>query len=212
VPLPADDTLALATPPDWAARTAAHTDELLLEQAHLEKKAAAAAVTFLFRLPGDEHAQRQLSTLAREELVHFERALRLLMARGIGYRAQASSGYAEQLKKAIRKDLPGRLCDELLVAAIIEARSHERMQLLAAALAGSDAEVSAFYSELCAAEVRHERLYQELAGLVVPAAEVARRRRELAAHEASVLSALPWSARLHGGLAAALPAPAVARG
>lgn len=183
-----------------------HRDELLLEQAHLEKKAAAAAVAFLFRLPVDAAAQRRLSRLAREELVHFERTLRLLQARGIAFAAQAPSAYAERLKRAIARDLPQRLVDELLVAAIIEARSHERMQLLAAACADLDPELAAFYAELVAAEARHEPLYVALAARVGGAHDVVRRHRELLQHEAAVLHELPWSPRLHGGL----PANAVA--
>lgn len=207
-PLADEAPLPFATPPAWAQAAAQHLDELLLEQAHLEKKAAAAAVAFLFRVPVDGALQRRLSRLAREELVHFERTLRLLQARGIAFAAQAPSAYADQLKRAIARDLPQRLVDELLVAAIIEARSHERLQLLAAACADVDAELTAFYRELVTAEARHEPLYVALAARVAGGVDVARRHRELLQHEAAVLRALPWSPRLHGGLPHADAAPA----
>ena len=45
-----DDIHTYQTPPSWAVALVGSVDELLLEQAHLEKKAAAAAVAFLFRL------------------------------------------------------------------------------------------------------------------------------------------------------------------
>jgi tRNA-(ms[2]io[6]A)-hydroxylase len=189
-----------ATPPAWARAQLANVDELLLEQAHLEKKAAAGAVAFLFRVPLDAKLHKQLSALAREELVHFERTLKLLDQRGVAFETQTSSGYAEKLKKAIRRDYTGRLCDELLVAAIIEHRSHERMGLLAAALAEAEPEVARFYADLCPAEERHEQLYVDLATLVVDADAVRTRYRELAEHEAQVLRTLPFGARLHGGL------------
>lgn len=190
------------TPAGWAERQLPCLDTLLLEQAHLEKKAAAAALAFLFRLPLDASLHRQLSALAREELVHFERTLKLLELRGIAFAPQASSGYAEHLKKGVRRDA-GRLADELLVAAIIEHRSHERMTLMARATAQSEPEVSRFYSDLCPAEERHEQLYLDLATSVADAETVRTRHAELLAHETRVLAGLPFCPRLHGGLAEA---------
>ena len=192
--------LTFATPPAWAARAVQWLDELLLEQAHLEKKAAAAATAFLFRVPHDAELQRRLSRLAREELVHFEQTLDVLRGRGLAFGPQTPSPYAERLKRAIARDLPQRLADELLVAAIIEARSHERMQLLAAACAGSAPDVAAFYAELVRAEARHEAVYVAAAERVLGVAPAAQRHAELRAHEADVLLRLPFAARLHSGL------------
>lgn len=178
----------------------AHLPALLIDQAHLEKKAAAAAVNFLFRLPLDAGALRPVSALAREELLHFERTLRLLAARGIAFAPQPPAPYAERLKAAAGRTMPQRLVDELLLAALIEARSHERMDLLAREFAADDAEIAAFYAELCVAEARHESVYVDLAQKLAPVAAVRARHDELRRHEAAVLAALPWSARLHGGL------------
>lgn len=193
--------LASPTPAAWAHAQVGNVGELLVDQAHLEKKAAAAAVALLFRLPGDPAVHRELSALAREELVHFERTLRLLVARGIPFGPLPPSGYAERLKAAISPAMPLRLADELLVAGIIEARSGERMALLAAALRASDAEVAAFYAEWCAAEARHHSLYVDLGAAMLPAPLLAQRWDALARHEAHVLRELPFTKRLHGGVA-----------
>ncbi len=195
-PLP---TAPFVTPLAWAAAQWPHRHELLVEQAHLEKKAAASAVTFLFRVPMAGDGLRGLSALAREELVHFERTLRLLGARGIDYLAQEPSPYAERLKHGVARTMPERLVDELLVAAVIEARSHERMQLLSEAFAAGDPELAAFYADLVAAEARHAPLYVDLAAAVLPAAVVAARHQAMLAHEAAVLAALPFAPRLHSG-------------
>lgn len=193
-----DARSAYVTPPRWAIAQRGNVDELLLEQAHLEKKAAAGAVAFLFRLRLDARLHRQLSALAREELVHFERTLRLLDRRQVAFLPLASSGYAEKLKKAIRRDMPERIVDELLVAAVIERRSHERMTMLAEALVDREPEVAAFYADLCPSEDRHEELYLELARMHATW-DVGDRYRELLAYEADVLQQLPFTARLHGG-------------
>lgn len=190
------------TPASWATAQVAHDhlSPLLLEQAHLEKKAAAIAVQFLFRLPLDARLHRQLSALAREELLHFERALKLLGQRGIAFAPQESSGYAEQLKKAVRRDFVGRQLDELLVAALIEHRSHERMSQLAGAFAETAPDASGFYADLCPSEERHEQLYLDLALLVADQHAVQARYQELADREAKVLTEQPFAARLHSGL------------
>lgn len=204
-PHPPTEPILGPTPPRWAAAQVPHWRELLVEQAHLEKKAASAALGLLFRLPAGTGHERALSALAREELVHFERALKFAAARGVAFGPQQPSAYAEQLKRAARRTMPERLVDEVLLGAIIEGRSCERMHLLAAAFAATDAELSAFYADLVLAEARHEELYVEIAAGLVGAAQASHRLAELRAHEAAVLDALPFSPRLHGGLPAAAP-------
>ncbi|MCR9248293.1 MAG: tRNA-(ms[2]io[6]A)-hydroxylase [bacterium] len=196
------NALAAPTPPEWAVRQRSDgcRAELLLDQAHLEKKAAAGATTFLFRVPYEATWQRGLSTLAREELVHYERTLRLLQRRDLTFAPQRQTGYAAGLKDGIGKDMPLRLVDELLVAAIIEARSCERMGLLAREFADVDRELADFYADLVEAEARHEELYRDIAVALTDAATVAERWQALTRHEASVLGALPWAPRLHSGV------------
>lgn len=188
------------TPAAWAVPMRAHTDALLVEQAHLEKKAAACAVQFLFRIPVAGQSHKALSALAREELVHFERTLRLLQQRGIVFCTRPPCPYAAELKAHCSSRMPERLVDELLVAGVIEARSHERLQLLATALRGVDDELATFYDELGAAEERHEGIYVEAATEVMPRAQVDERHRRMLAHEAAVLERLPWAVHLHSGL------------
>ena len=65
--------LASATPADWAPRAAAQLDEILLDHAHCEKKAASTAVSLLFRYPERTALLPPLTALAREELLHHER-------------------------------------------------------------------------------------------------------------------------------------------
>jgi tRNA-(ms[2]io[6]A)-hydroxylase len=194
--------LPYVTDARWAAAQGPHRDELLLEQCHLEKKAASAALALLFRLPAGVGRQRELSALAREELLHFERAHKLLSKRGLEFGPQRPSAYAERLKQAVRTTMPERLVDELLVGAIVEARSCERMQLLAAAFAAADHELADFYADLVAAEARHGCLYGELALQLGGPATVGR-WQTLTAHEALVLRELPFAPRLHSGVPAA---------
>jgi tRNA-(ms[2]io[6]A)-hydroxylase len=189
--------LALVAPtaPAWLERALAHLGDVLVDHAHCEKKAASTAVSLLFRYPDRPALLPVLSALAREELRHFEQMLVLLADRGIPYRRLTPSPYATELLAAVRSEEPARLVDTLLCLALIEARSCERMKLLADAV--DDAALREFYRGLLASEARHHQQYVELAATVVPEHAVRARLRELAAHEAAVIAAAPPLPRMH---------------
>jgi tRNA-(ms[2]io[6]A)-hydroxylase len=65
--------------------------------------------------------------------------------------------YGAALAHQVRRQEPERMLDSFLVAGLIEARSHERMALLAEH--SPDAELRALYGELLASEARHFGLY-----------------------------------------------------
>jgi tRNA-(ms[2]io[6]A)-hydroxylase len=190
--------LALDTDPAWGAFAAQHLDEVLLDHAHCEKKAASAALTLLFRYPQHASLQAPLSALAREELGHFEAVLAALGRRGVAFGRQRPSPYAGKLHGVVRVNEPDRLLDLLLCCAAIEARSCERLTLLRDAVA--DAELRGLFGSLLAAEARHHRLYADLAAGIFPESAVRERLREILAHEAQVVADAPATlARLHSG-------------
>ena len=188
-------SLASETGPNWVRRALAQLDEVLVDHAHCEKKAASTALSLLFRYPEHAPLLRPLSELAREELGHFEAVLGLLEARGARFRRQRPSPYAGRLLEACRSREPGRMLDLLLCCALIEARSCERFRLLAAAV--GEPSLATFYRGLLASEARHHGVYVALATALGDAAGVRERLGELARHEADVLSQMPPLARLH---------------
>lgn len=186
--------LALPTDPAWVARALAALDDVLIDHAHCEKKAASTAVSLLFRYPESPWLSVELARLAREELEHYEQVIGVLAARGVAFRRQRPSPYAGALLAAVRPDEPARMIDTLLCLALIEARSCERMQLLADAV--PDATLAAFYRGLLASEARHHRSYVRLAE-DASGGDVAGRLHELATHEAAVLADMPPWPRMH---------------
>lgn len=187
--------LAEKTDVRWVARALANLDLILLDHTHCEKKAAGAAVKLLFAYPHHRFMQEPLAELAREELEHFERMLGFLDARGILYRSISPSPYGAQLHKCVRPTEPDRALDVLLVASLIEARSCERLKLLADAV--DDPDLGKFMTELLPCEARHHRLYLELA-MELAGPECARSRlEELAMNEASILRQPCTLVRLH---------------
>jgi tRNA-(ms[2]io[6]A)-hydroxylase len=149
--------LAAPSSASWLDQACARPDLVLIDHAHCERKAAGVALQLMFRYPSDEGLGALLSPLAREELEHFELVLQLLQRRAIPLRPLPAPGYGATLTAAVRKGELERRLDSFLVAGLIEARSHERMALLAAH--SPDEELRALYGELLASEARHFGLY-----------------------------------------------------
>jgi tRNA-(ms[2]io[6]A)-hydroxylase len=170
-------------------------DTIVLDHAHCEKKAASTAVSLLFRYPERLALMRPLSELAREELEHFEQVLEVIEDRGGVLERQHPSTYAKRLCSEIRTSEPGRLVDTLLCCALIEARSCERMQLLAENL--EDEALAGLYRGLLHSEARHHQIYVDLAAGVVGMDLTLKRLDALAAHEAAVLEGGEQPVRLH---------------
>jgi len=191
--------LAQPTRPGWAEYAVEHVEEMLLDHAHCEKKAASTALGMIFRYEERPELLTPLSQLAREELAHFEEVLERLAERGIPFRRLPAGGYASGLHQAVRSKEPDRLLDSLLTCALIEARSCERMQLFGQALLPIDPALGKLYSGLLASEARHFRRYVELAELYFPVPVVDQRLEELARHEADVIAAAQIEPRLHCG-------------
>ena len=172
---------------------------LLIDHAHCEKKAAHTAVRFLFKYPEWPELVAAMSRLAREELVHFERVLKELEARGVPFRGLPSANYAAALFALVHSDdARARKVDELLCCALIEARSHERFVRLGAALPADEARLARFYGELAEAEARHGEIYVELAEEAA-GGPVARRLEELAAAEGEIVARSGQPTRMHAG-------------
>ena len=139
--------LASDTPRRWLAQVDAHLDEVLIDHAHCEKKAAATAMNLLFAYVDDEELCREMSDIVVEELEHFRLVLDLLGQRQIRFRRLKPSSYGRRLHELIRGDEPQRAIDRLLVASLIEARSCERFAQLRDHLANSDAELAEAQAE-----------------------------------------------------------------
>ena len=149
------------TSEEWINLAIANPMEILLDHAHCERKAAGVALQLMFRYASEPGLSEVLSPLAREELEHFERVLSILSARGRKLEKLASPPYASILTKNICKDEPLRMLDSFLVAGLIEARSHERMQLLS--IYSPDVELRDLYADLLKSEARHFGIYWKLA-------------------------------------------------
>ena len=196
------DTLLVPTPQAWFEYAAAHWQDLLIDHANCEKKAASTALSLIFTYQEDMDLTERMSRLAREELRHFEQVQRLMQSLNIPFRRLSPSRYGEGLRKAIHREEPARLLDLLLCGALIEARSCERFMGLAPRL---DEPLSSFYSGLAASEARHHGLYLRLAEQRY-AGQWQQRLEYLRAMEAELVTVPDSLFRFHSGLPEAVSA------
>ena len=188
-------SLQSASDARWLAQVDAHLDEILIDHAHCEKKAAGVAMNLLFSYVDQVPLARAMTEIVNEELAHFHLVLDLLERRGIPFRKLSPSSYGQRLHALVRKEEPVRAIDRLLVAGLIEARSCERFALLRDHVA--DAELRDFYGSLFESEARHHATYVRLACDVAPEAIVRERLHALSAEEATIIAQGDPVARMH---------------
>jgi len=188
-------SLQSASDARWLAQVDAHLDEILIDHAHCEKKAAGVAMNLLFSYVDHVPLARAMTEIVTEELAHFHLVLDLLERRGIRFRKLSPSSYGQRLHAIVRKDEPARAVDRLLVAGLIEARSCERFAVLRDHV--DDAELREFYGSLFESEARHHATYVRLACDVAPEETVRERLHWLAAEEAAIIAQGDPVARMH---------------
>ncbi|MEC7695861.1 MAG: tRNA-(ms[2]io[6]A)-hydroxylase [Planctomycetota bacterium] len=179
----------------WVQQVMNNLEEVLVDHAHCEKKAARTAMNLLCAY--DTHADlcREMTLIIAEELEHFEQVCSLLARRGITFRRQQPSDYGKELNKLVRSEEPDRAVDRLLVAGLIEARSCERFAVLRDHL--EDSELTQFYGSLFESEARHHTTYLKLARTFASSEEVVSRLDALARAEQSILDRGSLLPRMH---------------
>ncbi|WP_427159690.1 tRNA-(ms[2]io[6]A)-hydroxylase [Aliinostoc sp. HNIBRCY26] len=179
----------------WIKQAIANLDIILLDHSHCERKAAGVALNFMFRYPSNTKMVRELTAIAREELEHFELVNQWLEKRNIPLAPLPPPPYGAGLKAAVRPQEPERFLDSLLVTGLIEARSHERLGLLAVHC--PDLELAKFYRSLMASEARHFGTYWVLADTYFDREIVNQRLDELSVIESDLLANLHPEPRIH---------------
>jgi len=155
-----DNFLSVATPIEWLLAATHDLPLLLIDHAHCEKKAAATALSFIYRYSDKPLLLTAMSKLAREELRHFEQVLGLIEQMGAVYSPLVPGRYAATLHRFVTHHEPNKLIDSLILGAVIEARSCERFRALVPYLPEW---LAKFYQKLHTAEARHFTTYLELA-------------------------------------------------
>ncbi len=177
------------TPESWAARVTAveNLPAFVADHAVCELQASVQALSLVGTYPRNAALVDRLSALAAEELRHFRRVSREARRLGAPMLTTRRNFYVAELRAVCRKERePDKGLDLLLVAALIEARSHERFERLLGHVA--DPRLAKLYAELVHAEARHGPIYLELAVAHASEEAAVRRLDELLDVEARALA------------------------
>ncbi len=182
--------LELPTDPRWVNVAEKNIEDILIDHAYCEQKAASSCISLIITYPELTELVDALTPIVAEEWSHFERVMDELKKRGFSLKRQRKDEYVEQLQGVLRRggSREQQLLERLLMNALIEARSCERFKTLWKGIADKD--LSIFYYELMVSEAGHYKTFLQLAKQYMPEQKVMSRWRELLEQEAEILKGM----------------------
>jgi tRNA-(ms[2]io[6]A)-hydroxylase len=182
--------LRLSTDPRWVNLAELSLQDVLSDHAYCEQKAATSCISLIQRYNQKEKLVNSLAPIVTEEWGHFRLVLAELQKRGLSLGMQRRDDYVNALVRFCQTGgaEEGRLLDQLLMMAMIEARSCERFKRLSEGL--SDNYLQKFYRRFMESEAGHYTLFIELAETYIDKEKVRRRWQEWLAYEADVMQKL----------------------
>src|SRR5216110_1930173 len=117
----------VASDPAWLATAMSDLDSVHADHLHCERKAAQSALSLIRSYPERADLVTAMARLAHDETRHVVQVAALIQRRGQAASYDHGDAYAAALRTHIRTPEPTRLLDRLLVFAVIEGRSAERL-------------------------------------------------------------------------------------
>lgn len=190
--------LKLPTDPRWVNIAEKNIDEILIDHAHCEQKAASTAISIIVGYPEFTDVVQEMIALVKEEMSHFKMVFDRLVAKGVPLGRVSKDLYVIELRKFFPKggSRTDQLVDRLLYAALIEARSCERFRLLSEHL--EDKELAKFYRDLMVSEANHYTLFLQFARQYGDLEAVNIKWENLLEYEASIMKNLGIKESIHG--------------
>lgn len=179
--------LNLPTDPRWVNIAEMNIEDILVDHAYCEQKAASSCISLIIQYPERAELVDMLTPVVAEEWAHFERVIEQLRKRGYALGAMRRDEYVNALNGILKKggSREQQLIEKLLMNALIEARSCERFKLLWKNIA--DEELQQFYYELMVSEAGHYHNFLELAKTYMDEEEVMKRWSEFLDAEAKIM-------------------------
>ncbi len=182
--------LQLPTDPRWANVAEMNLEDILVDHAYCEQKAATSCISLIVQFPDKDELVELMTPIVAEEWSHFERVIEQLRKRGMKLGKQRKDEYVIKLQAILKKggSREEQLVEKLLMNALIEARSCERFKTLHENI--EDEELSKFYYELMVSEAGHYKNFLQLAKTYLPEEKVMNRWREFLQAEAKIIENL----------------------
>ncbi|WP_202615353.1 tRNA-(ms[2]io[6]A)-hydroxylase [Algoriphagus kandeliae] len=179
--------LKLPTDPRWVGIAEMQIEDILVDHAYCEQKAASSCISLIVRYSDLDYLVDTLTPIVAEEWGHFERVMDQLRKRGMKFGKQRKDEYVAKLNDFVKKggSRMEQLTEYLLMNALIEARSCERFKLLSKNI--QDEELQKFYYELMISEAGHYVTFIDMARKYHDPEKVNKRWQEWLEYEAEVL-------------------------
>jgi tRNA 2-(methylsulfanyl)-N6-isopentenyladenosine37 hydroxylase len=182
--------LKLPTDPRWVNVAEKNIEEILIDHAYCEQKAASSCISLIIQFPEKEKLREILMPVVSEEWAHFRMVMKEIDARGIKFGNPRRDEYVHQLYAGMKGggSREEQLGERLFMNAMIEARSCERFRILSQEI--SDVSLREFYHELMVSEAGHYVNFIDLAKEYLSTEYVKKRWAEWLEMEAEVIKNL----------------------
>ena len=182
--------LKLPTDPRWADMAGKTIEDVLVDHAFCEQKAASSCISMIVKYSEYDKVVEVLAPVVAEEWGHFERVLRELKKRGYPLGIPRKDEYVIQLNQCKHKggSRAQQLLEDCMINALIEARSCERFKMLWQKL--DDEDLQKFYHDLMISEANHYVNFVDLAKEYNAEEVVKKRLEEYLQMEAAIIKNL----------------------
>lgn len=190
--------LKLTTDPRWVDLVETNLEAVLSDHAWCEKKAASNAIALITYNSDLDDMVDEMTAISIEEMQHFEMVLKIIREKGFKLLREEKDNYVNELYKFMKKDgsRTQALCERLLFAAMVEARSCERFKTLSENI--KDPELAKFYNDLMISEANHYTSFLKYARKYGTDTDVDKRWKEWITFEDSIIRNYGKQETIHG--------------
>lgn len=193
--------LKMSTDPRWVNIAERNIEEILIDHAFCEQKAASNAISMIVQYPQYADLVQEMTAICKEEMEHFDMVHQELLKRGMKLGFERKDPYVNDLAKYLKQHKNDgsrelHFVNQMLFAAMIEARSCERFKILSEQL--KDTELRVFYRDLMESEARHYTTFIGFARKYGGKVDVDARWQDFLDYEASLMEKYGNSETIHG--------------
>lgn len=193
--------LKMATDPRWVNIVERNLEEILVDHAFCEQKAASNAISMIVQYPQYSDLVQAMIAICQEEMEHFDLVHQKLLERGLKLGFERKDPYVNDLAEFLRRNktnstLDGMFVNKMLFAAMIEARSCERFKILSEEL--EDEDLRSFYRGLMESEARHYTTFLNFARKYGNGIDVDKNWKEFLEFEARLMEKYGKKETMHG--------------
>lgn len=193
--------LKMATDPRWVNIVEKNLEEILVDHAFCEQKAASNAISMIVQYPHYPDLVSEMVEICKEEMEHFYMVHKKILERGFSMGFERRDPYVKDLNSYLKQNhsnssRESHFVNQMLFAAMIEARSCERFKILSEQL--NDVDLKGFYRMLMKSEARHFMTFLKFAKKYSSSIDVDERWKLFLEFEAGLMKKYGKEQTMHG--------------